>query len=63
MPAYKLYVLDAKGRLMRRQDIIAVDDEEARGQAPKPAAGTTVELWLGGSLVSRESDDGTPANG
>lgn len=57
MPAYKLYVLDLKGRLVRRQELVATDDDEARARTPKAASGTMVELWLGGTLVHRETPD------
>lgn len=53
MPLYKFYVLTPAGRLVRREEVLAPDHEDAQKLAPVPPGEVVTELWLGGELVRR----------
>ena len=59
MKSYRIYIVDPDGRLQLGQAFEAVDDRAAGAQAESAAQkGRTAELWEGGRLVGRVSEDG-----
>ena len=52
MPEYKVYCLDGRGRITRRHDFEAVDDQAAAGQAVVLGNGSDCELWSGTRKVA-----------
>ncbi len=60
MKSYRIYIVDPDGRLHLGQAFEAVDDRAAGVQAEGAAQrGRTAELWEGGRMVGRVSEDGT----
>lgn len=51
MPEYKLYCLDGGGRITRRHEFEAPDDEAAARMARDHASGIDCELWSGARKV------------
>jgi len=50
---YKFYVLSPTGKLLRRVEITAPDDEAAMRQARADESNVVTELWRGGELIRR----------
>ena len=51
---YRIYLLDAGGRIAAAHDVDCVEDDEARANAATLAtAGQPAELWHGARLVGR----------
>jgi hypothetical protein len=57
--SYRIYIVEADGRLQLGLAFEAVDDRAAGAQAESAAQRSrTAELWEGGRLVGRVSADG-----
>jgi hypothetical protein len=50
---YRVYYLDANGRVFRRESIRCANDELALARLDRPRANAAVELWELGRLVKR----------
>ena len=66
MAEYRLYCLDARGRIARRHDFEAADDEAAALAARAIDATSACELWSGSRKVAllpakNDSDQDRPA--
>lgn len=57
MPDYRLYLLDAQGRIRLALDLQCRDDQHARKVANSEARGAIKELWRGAQLVERYDDE------
>ena len=57
---YKLYCLDAGGRIARRQEFEAADDAAALAHARAEHAGVNSELWCGARKVALLPAKGEP---
>jgi len=57
---YRLYCLDKRGRIARRQDIEAVDDGAAIEFARTVEPDQDCELWSGSRKVALIPKDGAP---
>jgi len=53
MPEYKLYFLDAKGHIYRRQDLECADDKAALRVADALIIDHDMELWCGTRCVRK----------
>lgn len=53
MRDYRVYYLDARGRVFRREAIRCANDELALSRLDPPRAQGAVELWELGRLVKR----------
>ena len=65
MKSYRIYIIGRDGRLQLGQAFQGQDDAAATAIARAAATpGQTLELWEGGRLVGRVSEDGgfTPGN-
>ena len=65
MKSYRIYIIGRDGRLQLGQAFQAQDDAAASAVARAAAApGQSIELWEGGRMVGRASEDGvfTPGN-
>ena len=60
MADYKLYCLDGSGRITRRHDFVADDDEAAIEIGRTTAPTVTCELWCGARRVALLPADGEP---
>jgi hypothetical protein len=57
--AYRIYIIGSDGRLQLGHAFEALDDVVAAGRAKSHAArGQVAELWEGGRMVGRVSEDG-----
>ena len=55
MTDYRLYFLNAEGRIRHALELQCTDDSEAETLARERADGHDVELWCGARLVARYS--------
>lgn len=54
MPAYRMYFLDAEGRVFRPPEILeCADDQEAIEQAKKFVDGLDIEVWESSRVVAK----------
>ena len=53
MRDYRVYYLDANGRIFRRESIRCPNDDHALARLDPPRPKDTVELWELGRLVKR----------
>lgn len=60
MAEYRLYCLDARGRIARRHDIEAADDAAAIAAGRALAPDTVCELWSGSIQVAIIPANGEP---
>jgi hypothetical protein len=59
LKSYRIYIIGRDGRLELGQALQAQDDAAASAVAKAAAApGQSLELWEGGRLVGRVSEDG-----
>lgn len=58
MKSYRIYLVGRDGRLELGDAFEAADDDAAATRAVEVAAGGKAELWEGGRIVGRVSNDG-----
>ena len=63
MRDYRVYYLDANGRVFRRETIRCADDAQALARLDPPqSVAATVELWDLGRLVKRQEAVSKPVS-
>lgn len=62
MQHYKLYSLDARGRIAQAHDFECRDDLAALAEGEKECADHNVEIWQGSRLVARVKQGNAPLN-
>jgi hypothetical protein len=60
---YRLYLLDAQGRVRERVDLECDDDDDAMRMAEARAEGRAAELWRRAVLVREYPGSGPPKGG
>lgn len=60
MPGYRLYLLDAQGRIRLALDLECRDDLHARKVALAEGRGATKELWRDSRLIDRFDAEQSP---